>query len=184
MTILDVLRDVLLAHLAWQRDRGDAAGFVVTTQDGRTVAPFRFGEASVRRTLAAARIVGPVSPYDLRHTVGSLHVRAGTVLKVVSETMRHASIQQAANVYEHFSVDVTAGTVVDGRIARGPWPLGAHDARCPVGVYGGGCDRNVPFGVARAWAERLGQARLVPMPGEGHVSVLPAVAQRVLASVA
>ncbi|MEX2501956.1 MAG: hypothetical protein WD336_06240 [Trueperaceae bacterium] len=38
-----------------------------------------------------------------------------------------------------------AGTVLDGCIARGPWPLGAHDVRCPVDVYGGGCDRNVPF---------------------------------------
>jgi len=56
--------------------------------------------------------------------------------------------------------------------------------RCPVDVYGGDLDRNVPIGVAQAWVERLGDARLVPMAGEGHVSVLPAVAQGVLESVA
>lgn len=106
--MLDGLRDALLAHLAWQRERGlDAAGFVVTTQDGRMVAPFRFGKASFRRTLAAAGIAGSVSLYDLRHTFGSLHVRAGTPLKVVSEVMGHASIQQTANIYQHLSVDVT-----------------------------------------------------------------------------
>lgn len=77
-----------------------------------------------------------------------------------------------------------AGSVIDGRTARGPWPLEARDVRCPVDVYGGDRDRNVPIGVARAWAERLGDARLVPMVGEGHVSVLPAVAERVLESVA
>lgn len=77
-----------------------------------------------------------------------------------------------------------AGSVIDGRTARGPWPLAARDVRCPVDVYGGDRDRNVPIGVAQAWVERLDDARLVPMVGEGHVSVLPAVAERVLESVA
>jgi len=106
--MLDGLRDALLAHLAWQRECGlDASGFVVTTQDGRMVAPFRFGKASFRRTLAAAGIAGSVKLYDLRYTFGTLHVRAGTPLKVVSEVMGHASIQQTANVYQHLSIDVT-----------------------------------------------------------------------------
>lgn len=76
------------------------------------------------------------------------------------------------------------GSVIDGRTARGPWPLGERDVRYPVDVYGGDRDRNVPIGVARAWVERLDGARLVTMAGEGHVSVLPAVAERVLESVA
>lgn len=75
------------------------------------------------------------------------------------------------------------GMVIDGLVVRGPWPLTPSDVRCPVDVYAGDEDRNVPASVARAWAERLEGARLTPVAGEGHVSILAAVAERVLATV-
>lgn len=36
-----------------------------------------------------------------------MHVRNGTPLKIVSERMGHASIQQTADIYQHVSVDAT-----------------------------------------------------------------------------
>jgi pimeloyl-ACP methyl ester carboxylesterase len=74
------------------------------------------------------------------------------------------------------------GVVADGRAARGPWPLEGL-VGCPVDVYAGGEDRNVPSAVAEEWATRLPHARLQRSPSAGHVSILPLVAERVLASV-
>ena len=49
-----------------------------------------------------------ISPYSLRHTFATLHVAAGTPLKVVSELLGHASFQQTADTYMHDDADVTA----------------------------------------------------------------------------
>ena len=44
----------------------------------------------------------------LRHTYATLHVAAGTPLKVVSDVLGHATIQQTANTYMHGDQAVTA----------------------------------------------------------------------------
>jgi pimeloyl-ACP methyl ester carboxylesterase len=75
------------------------------------------------------------------------------------------------------------GVVVDARAARGPWPVDVTAVTCPVDLYAGGEDRNVPPSVAEAWARRFPDARIERLAGAGHVSILPAVAEAVLASI-
>ena len=107
--MLDGLRDELLKHLDWQRERNlDAAGFVFTNQEGRMLRPWTFSKRDLRRTLRLAGIAKPVSLYNLRHSFASLHVAAGTPLKVVSDMLGHATIQQTADTYMHGDQAVTA----------------------------------------------------------------------------
>ena len=104
------LRDALLAHRDWQREHGlDGAGFVVTTMDGRMVSPTNMGKRDFVRVVKAAGISNPeeVTPYTLRHTFGTLHLEAATPLKVVSDLMGHATIQQTADTYQHVSTEAT-----------------------------------------------------------------------------
>lgn len=70
--------------------------------------PWTFNNRDLRRTLKAAKITKPVTLCNFRHTFGTLHVRAGTPLKVVSDLMGHATIQQTANTYMHGDASVTA----------------------------------------------------------------------------
>jgi integrase len=87
--MLGGLRDELLAHLDWQRSTGlDAEGFVFTNQDGVMLRPWTFTRRDLERTARAAGIVKPVTLYSLRHTFATLHVAAGTPLKVVSRRAR------------------------------------------------------------------------------------------------
>jgi len=102
------LRDALVKHLDWQRERNlDTANFVFTNQDGAMLRPWTFNNRDLRRTLKAAKITKPVTLYNFRHTFGTLHVRAGTPLKVVSDLMGHSTIQQTANTYMHGDAAVT-----------------------------------------------------------------------------
>ena len=70
--------------------------------------PWTFSTRDLKRTLKRAGITKPVTLYNFRHTFGTLHVRAGTPLKVVSDLMGHATIQQTANTYMHGDATVTA----------------------------------------------------------------------------
>jgi integrase len=110
--VLGGLRDVLLAHLQWQRERTlDAAGYVFTNMAGEPLRPWTFGKADLRETLRRAGIPTTekaISLYSLRHTFATLHVAAGTPLKVVSELLGHASIQQTANTYMHADPSITS----------------------------------------------------------------------------
>ena len=107
--MLDGLRTELLAHVAWQRERGlDKSGFVFTNSHGKMLRPWTFSRRELKRVVMAAGISKQISPYSLRHTFATLHVAAGTPLKVVSELLGHASIQQTADTYMHDDADVTA----------------------------------------------------------------------------
>ena len=107
--LLGGLREELLRHLDWQRDRNlDGAGFVFTNQEGRMLHPWTFSTRDLDRTLARAGIKKAVTLYSLRHTFATLHVAAGTPLKVVSDVLGHATIQQTANTYMHGDQAVTA----------------------------------------------------------------------------
>ena len=106
--LLGGLRDELLRHFEWQRERNlDVIGFVLTNQDGRMLRPWTFSTRDWERTLKAARITKKISLYSLRHTFATLHVAAGTPLKVVSDLLGHATIQQTANTYMHGDQAVT-----------------------------------------------------------------------------
>ena len=107
--MLGGLRDVLVAHLEYQRDRNlDAAGFVFTNQAGSMLRPWTFSTRDLDRTLEQAGIGKAVTLYSLRHTFATLHVVAGTPIKVVSDVLGHANIQQTANTYQHADQGVTA----------------------------------------------------------------------------
>ena len=109
LPMLDGLREALLRHREWQRERKlDAAGLVFTNQEGRMLRPWTFSKRDLRRTLQRAGIQKPVALYNLRHTFASLHVAAGTPLKVVSDLLGHATIQQTADTYMHGDQAVTA----------------------------------------------------------------------------
>jgi integrase len=106
--MLGGLRDELLRHLDWQRERNlDEAGFVFTNTEGRPLRPWTFSTRDLDRVLAAAGITRPVTLYSLRHTFATLHVAAGTPIKVVSDVLGHANIQQTANTYMHGDQAVT-----------------------------------------------------------------------------
>ena len=106
------LRDALLRHLGWQRERNlDATGFVFTNMAGELLRPWTFAKSDLAATLERAgisRSEKPITLYGLRHTFATLHVAAGTPLKVVSDLLGHASIQQTANTYMHADPSVTS----------------------------------------------------------------------------
>jgi integrase len=106
------LRDALLGHLDWQRERNlDATGFVFTNMAGEMLRPWTFAKSDLVATLERAGISQAekrINLYGLRHTFATLHVAAGTPLKVVSDLLGHASIQQTANTYMHADPAVTS----------------------------------------------------------------------------
>jgi integrase len=107
--LLGGLRDELLRHLEWQRERNlDATGYVFTNTEGRPLRPWTFSTRDLDTTLLRADIAKPVTLYGLRHTFATLHVAAGTPLKVVSDVLGHANIQQTAKTYMHGDQAVTA----------------------------------------------------------------------------
>ena len=129
--LLGGLRDELLRHLDRQRERNlDVAGFVFTNQDGHMLRPWTFSTRDLDRTLTCARITERVSFYSLRHTFATLHVAAGTPLKVVSDVLGHATIQQPANTYMHGDQAVTVDWMQ--RFEQQLDRVAATQARAPV----------------------------------------------------
>jgi integrase len=107
--MLGGLRDELLRHRDWQRERNrDATDYVFTNTEGRPLRPWTFPTRDFERVLAAAGVTRSVTLYSLRHSFATLHVAAGTPLKVVSDLLGHANIQQTANTYMHGDQAVTA----------------------------------------------------------------------------
>ena len=121
--LLGGLRDELVRHLDWQRERNlDVSGFVFTNQEGRMLRPWTFSTRDLDRTLKQAKITKPITLYSLRHTFATLHVAAGTPLKVVSDVLGHATIQQTANTYMHGDQAVTVDWMqrFEESLARAP----------------------------------------------------------------
>lgn len=128
--MLGGLREALLAHLDKQRSVNyDEAGVVFTNTSGVMLRPWTFSTGDLDRTLEQAGVTKEVTLYGLRHTFATLHVAAGTPLKVVSDVLGHATIQQTANTYMHGDQAVTADWM-----ARYEAALGASSTleRAPV----------------------------------------------------
>jgi integrase len=89
----------LAAGTAWQ----DTRNLVFTDVVGRSVQP---GHVSKSFRAVADRLGLPVRLHDLRHTAATLMLAAGVPLKVVSETLGHASIVVTADVYAHVTPDL------------------------------------------------------------------------------
>jgi integrase len=84
---------------AWQ----DRRNLVFTDVVGRPVVP---GNVSKSFRATADKLGIPVRFHDTRHTAASLMLAAGVPLKVVSETLGHASIVVTADVYAHVTPDL------------------------------------------------------------------------------
>jgi integrase len=97
---VDVLRawqgQQMMERLEWG-DGWQDSGRVFTREDGR---PVRLGWVTERfRTLAAREGLPPVTFHGLRHGSASMLLAAGVDLKVVSQTMGHATAAFTADVY-------------------------------------------------------------------------------------
>jgi integrase len=75
------------------------ADLVFRTPVGTAVDPDNFRNLTYRVTEAAG--LGRWSPHELRHSAASLLLAQGVPLKIVSETLGHASIRITADVYGH-----------------------------------------------------------------------------------
>lgn len=104
------LVDVLRRHRARQRAERLAFGpdwggrwaeddLVFTSSIGTPLDPTRV--TRIVREITTKAGLGPWSPHELRHSAASLMLAAGTPLKVVSETLGHASIRITADTYAH-----------------------------------------------------------------------------------
>lgn len=63
--------------------------------------------------IRAGAAVPLISPHDLRHTAGTLMLRRGMPIEVVSRILGHASISITMNVYRHVSESEKRITLVD-----------------------------------------------------------------------
>ncbi len=71
---------------------------------GATEAGTPVDPSNLRRELdrlASEAELGPLRPYDLRHTAASLMVDLGTPLEKVADVLGHASLVMARTVYVH-----------------------------------------------------------------------------------
>ena len=103
------LQDELLRHRDYQRAHGlDESGFVFTNTCGGILRPWTFSKRDLKQTVERAGITAPITLYSLRHTFASLHLVAGTPLKIVSAMLGHSNISQTADTYMHADGLVTA----------------------------------------------------------------------------
>lgn len=90
--------DRLLAGPEWVA-RPLGADLVFRTPFGTAMDPDNFRHICYRVTEEAG--LGRWSPHELRHSAASLLLAMGVPLKVVSETLGHASIRITADIYGH-----------------------------------------------------------------------------------
>jgi integrase len=72
---------------------------------GRPIEPTNLLHRSYKRLLARAELA-PIRFHDLRHTYATLALRDGVPVKVVSETLGHASITLTLDTYSHVLPDM------------------------------------------------------------------------------
>jgi integrase len=98
--------DALRAHRARQAAERLAfgagfrdSGLVITAEDGRPLHPETLSGLFVR--LARRAALPPIRLHDLRHSVASILLAAGTHPKVVSELLGHSTIGLTLDTYSH-----------------------------------------------------------------------------------
>lgn len=79
------------------------ADLIFRTPRGTAVDPDNFRNMTYKVTTDAG--LGRWSPHELRHSAASLLIAQGVPLKIVSETLGHASIRITADVYGHLMDD-------------------------------------------------------------------------------
>jgi integrase len=96
--------DVLVAWQQWQRTEHtaagiDTAGWIFTDGDGQPIHPHAISQAFER--IAHRAGVPVIRLHDLRHTHGTLLIKAGVPVKVVSERLGHATPAFTIDTYQH-----------------------------------------------------------------------------------
>ena len=105
-------------------------GRVFTDVDGRTIHPDAAYEAFVR--IAHNASIPPIRFHDLRDTHGSLLIKDGIPVKVVSERLGHANIAFTMQTYQHILPGLQAEAArAAERLTRPvpPQPFGGGDTR-------------------------------------------------------
>lgn len=95
---------VLKAWKEWQRAEQEAAGiesesWVFTNNDGKPVHPHSISQTFER--IANRAGVPRIRLHDVRHTHGTLLIKAGVPVKVVSERLGHANPAFTIDTYQH-----------------------------------------------------------------------------------
>jgi integrase len=95
---------VLKAWRDWQRAEQDAAGvesvgWVFTTPDGEPIHPHSISQTFER--IANRAGVPRIRLHDIRHTHGTLLIKAGVPVKVVSERLGHGNPAFTIDTYQH-----------------------------------------------------------------------------------
>lgn len=93
------------------------ADLIFRTPFGTPLDPDNFRQHCYKVTAAAG--LGRWSPHELRHSAASLLIAQGVPLKLVSETLGHASIRITADVYGHLYDD--AGQVAADAMTTALW---------------------------------------------------------------
>lgn len=124
--------DVLDGWRAFQRAEFAAVGidndeqWVFTDGDGNTVHPHALYEA-FRRIVHNADIP-TIRFHDLRHTHGSLLIKEGVPVKVVSERLGHAQIAFTMQTYQHLLPGMGADAARIAERLANPVPTASADA--------------------------------------------------------
>lgn len=124
-TILTTWRDWQHAE---QRAAGiDSAGWMFTDGSGEPVHPHSISQAFER--LARRASVPVIRLHDLRHTHGTLLIKAGVPVKVVSERLGHATPAFTIDTYQHVlpGMQADAARLFEGLIVPSLQP--ADDCR-------------------------------------------------------
>src|SRR3546814_8284529 len=95
-------------------------GWVFTDGDGNPIHPHALYQ-SFRRIVANADIP-PLRFHDLRHTHGSLLIKEGVPVKVVSERLGHAHIAHTIQTYQHLLPGMSADAARTIERLTGPVP--------------------------------------------------------------
>jgi hypothetical protein len=93
---------------------------VFTDGDGDPVHPHALHQAFGR--IVANAEVAPLRFHDLRHTHGSLLLREGIAVKVVSERLGHAHIAHTIHTYQHLLPGMQADAARTYQRLAGPVP--------------------------------------------------------------
>ena len=95
---------VLLAWRDWQKTKHAVAGitpagWMFTNDEGLPIHPHSFSQAFDR--IVARADIPQVRLHDVRHTHGTLLIKAGVPVKVVSERLGHANPAFTIDTYQH-----------------------------------------------------------------------------------
>jgi integrase len=130
LTLAPDVLDVLRAHRARQAAERLSlgagyvdSGLVITTEDGRPMHPETLSGLFVRQAKRAG--LPPIRLHDLRHSVASILLAAGTHPKVVSELLGHSSIGLTLDTYSHVIpslAEEAAGVIAAAVLQGAPTP--------------------------------------------------------------